>query len=117
MAAEHAVDAADFELVDLMDFALPLLDEPVPARGLVIARGFRGLRRLPDAGAARGGLHGLVDELLAWARALGPLRAASRCAGGSGNSGHVLVELTAPPAEQGLSSASVNYGRTRGGRR
>jgi NAD(P)H-dependent FMN reductase len=32
LAIEHAGDAADFELVDLKDYALPLLDEPVPAR-------------------------------------------------------------------------------------
>ncbi|MFF7889141.1 NADPH-dependent FMN reductase [Streptomyces sp. NPDC020794] len=32
LAVEHAGDAADFELVDLKDYALPLLDEPVPAR-------------------------------------------------------------------------------------
>lgn len=32
MAAEHAGDAADFELVDLRDHALPLLDEAVSAR-------------------------------------------------------------------------------------
>lgn len=32
LAAEHAGDAADFELVDLKDHALPLLDEAVPAR-------------------------------------------------------------------------------------
>ncbi|MFD9465523.1 NADPH-dependent FMN reductase [Streptomyces sp. NPDC060027] len=31
LAAEHAGDAAEFELVDLKDYALPLLDEPVPA--------------------------------------------------------------------------------------
>ncbi|MEV6335869.1 NAD(P)H-dependent oxidoreductase [Nocardia vinacea] len=30
-AAEHASDTADFELVDLQDYQLPLLDEPVPA--------------------------------------------------------------------------------------
>ncbi|MDI2124690.1 NADPH-dependent FMN reductase [Yinghuangia seranimata] len=29
-AAEHAGDAAEFELIDLLDHALPLLDEPVP---------------------------------------------------------------------------------------
>ncbi|MQY34490.1 Quinone reductase [Streptomyces sp. RB17] len=32
LAAEHAGDAADFEVVDLKDYALPLLDEAVPAR-------------------------------------------------------------------------------------
>ncbi|MFE1886462.1 NADPH-dependent FMN reductase [Streptomyces diastatochromogenes] len=32
VAAEHVGDAADFELVDLKDHALPLLDEAVPAR-------------------------------------------------------------------------------------
>src|SRR5690349_12307731 len=32
LAVEHAGDVADFELVDLKDYALPLLDEPVPAR-------------------------------------------------------------------------------------
>lgn len=32
LAAEHAGDAAEFEVVDLKDYALPLLDEPVPAR-------------------------------------------------------------------------------------
>lgn len=31
LAAEHAGDAADFDVVDLQDYALPLLDEPVPA--------------------------------------------------------------------------------------
>ncbi|MCX5009291.1 NAD(P)H-dependent oxidoreductase [Streptomyces sp. NBC_00638] len=31
LAAEHAGGAAEFELVDLKDYALPLLDEPVPA--------------------------------------------------------------------------------------
>ncbi|MCZ4123397.1 NADPH-dependent FMN reductase [Streptomyces sp. H39-S7] len=31
LAAEHAGGAADFELVDLVDHALPLLDEAVPA--------------------------------------------------------------------------------------
>ncbi|KUN09593.1 NADPH-dependent FMN reductase [Streptomyces yokosukanensis] len=32
VAAEHAGDTADFELVDLKDHMLPLLDEAVPAR-------------------------------------------------------------------------------------
>jgi NAD(P)H-dependent FMN reductase len=32
LAAQHAGSAADFELVDVKDFGLPLLDEPVPAR-------------------------------------------------------------------------------------
>ncbi|MFF1473740.1 NAD(P)H-dependent oxidoreductase [Streptomyces mirabilis] len=32
LAVEHAGDVADFELVDLKDYELPLLDEPVPAR-------------------------------------------------------------------------------------
>ncbi|MEV6117787.1 NAD(P)H-dependent oxidoreductase [Streptomyces sp. NPDC052109] len=32
LAAEHAGDSADFEVVDLKDYALPLLDEAVPAR-------------------------------------------------------------------------------------
>ncbi|WP_310723066.1 NAD(P)H-dependent oxidoreductase [Streptomyces sp. N2A] len=31
LAAEHAGEAADFEVVDLNDYALPLLDEAVPA--------------------------------------------------------------------------------------
>jgi NAD(P)H-dependent FMN reductase len=31
LGAEHAGDTARFELVDLQEFALPLLDEPVPA--------------------------------------------------------------------------------------
>ena len=31
LAAEHAGGTAEFELVDLKDYALPLLDEPVPA--------------------------------------------------------------------------------------
>ncbi|MGW3208155.1 NADPH-dependent FMN reductase [Streptomyces sp. NPDC001135] len=38
LAAGHAGDTADFELVDLNDHALPLLDEAVPAR---MARGGR----------------------------------------------------------------------------
>ncbi|MEU3460446.1 NAD(P)H-dependent oxidoreductase [Streptomyces sp. NPDC006733] len=31
LAADHAGEAADFALVDLADYALPLLDEPLPA--------------------------------------------------------------------------------------
>ncbi|MQY31564.1 NADPH-dependent FMN reductase [Nocardia aurantia] len=31
LAVAHAGDAADFELVDLLDYRLPLLDEPIPA--------------------------------------------------------------------------------------
>lgn len=166
LAAEHAGGAAEFELVDLKDYALPLLDEPVPAAmapgrqphtrrwaerigpldafivvtpeyntappaaltnaidylyeewggkpvgyvgygifGAVMAvqklRAQAGLLRMADIGPQVAlslredfvaftdfrpqDLHvaqvqELVDELLAWAKALGPLRAASRAA-------------------------------------
>ncbi|NGN69516.1 NAD(P)H-dependent oxidoreductase [Streptomyces sp. A7024] len=33
VAAAHAGDAAEFEILDLLDFQLPLLDEPIPAVG------------------------------------------------------------------------------------
>ncbi|MEU9123329.1 NAD(P)H-dependent oxidoreductase [Streptomyces sp. NPDC048506] len=163
LAAKHAGDAADFELVDLKDYALPLLDEPLPAaqapghqphtrrwaerigsygafiivtpeyntappssltnaidylyaewggkpvayvgygvHGAVMAvhklRAQAGQLRMADIGPQLAlslredfvaftdfrpqelhvpKLHGLVDELLAWAQALAPLRAAS----------------------------------------
>ncbi|MFF3915991.1 NADPH-dependent FMN reductase [Streptomyces sp. NPDC001852] len=163
LAAEHAGDAADFELVDLQDHALPLLDEAVPPRmapggrphtrrwaeaigsydafivvtpeynagppasltnaidylhdewggkpvgyvgygvfGAVMAvqklRAQAGVLRMADIGPQVAlslrddfvnftdfrpqelrvpEVHGLVDELLAWAQALAPLRAAS----------------------------------------
>ncbi|MFE5371250.1 NADPH-dependent FMN reductase [Streptomyces mirabilis] len=166
LAVEHAGDVADLELVDLKDYALPLLDEPVPARmapgrrphtqrwaerigscdafivvtpeyntappaaltnaidylyaewggkpvgyvgygifGAVMAvqklRAQAGPLRMADIGPQVAlslredfdafadfrpqelhvaEVHGLVDELLAWAQALGPLRAASRAA-------------------------------------
>ncbi|WP_433243602.1 NADPH-dependent FMN reductase [Streptosporangium sp. CA-135522] len=164
LAAEHAGTAADFELVDLQDYALPLLDEAIPASrapgrqphtqrwakriasynayivvtpeyntappasltnaidhlyeewggkpvgyvgygifGAVMAvqklRAQAGVLRMADIGPQvalslredfanfadfrpqephTAEVHRLVDELLAWARALGPLRAASR---------------------------------------
>ncbi|GAA4630671.1 NAD(P)H-dependent oxidoreductase [Actinoallomurus vinaceus] len=166
LAAEHAGDAADFELVDLADYALPLLDEAIPAAkapgrqphtrrwaerigaydayivvtpeyntappasltnaidylhqewggkpvayvgygiyGAVMAvqklRAQAGVLRMADIGPQvaltlredfvnlvdfrprelhTAQVHGLVDELLAWAQALGPLRTASRTA-------------------------------------
>jgi NAD(P)H-dependent FMN reductase len=163
LAVEHAGDAADFELVDLKDYALPLLDEPVPARvapgrrphtrrraerigscdafivvtpeyntvppaaltnaidylyaewggkpvgygvfGAVMAvqkqRAQAGPLRMADIGPQVAlslredfvassdfrpqelhvaEVHGLVDELMAWAHALGPLRVAARAA-------------------------------------
>ncbi|WP_433193880.1 NADPH-dependent FMN reductase [Nocardia sp. CA-107356] len=164
LAAEHASDVAEFELVDLKDYRLPLLDEPIPAGsapgqqphtrrwaericsydayifvtpeyntaapaaltnaidylydewggkpvayvgygifGAVMAvhklRAQAGGLRMADIGPQvalslredfvnfvdfrprelhTAEVHGLVDELLAWARALGPLRAAAR---------------------------------------
>jgi NAD(P)H-dependent FMN reductase len=166
LAAEHAGDAADFELIDLADHALPLLDEAVPAArapgrqphtrrwaerigsydayvivtpeyntappaaltnaidylhqewggkpvayvgygifGAVMAvqklRAQAGVLRMADIGPQvalslredfvnftefrprelhTAEVHGLVDELLAWAQALGPLRTAPRTA-------------------------------------
>ncbi|RPE43654.1 NAD(P)H-dependent FMN reductase [Streptomyces sp. Ag109_O5-1] len=166
LAAEHAAGRADFGLVDLKDFALPLLDEPVPALrtpggrphtrrfaerigacdafivvtpeyntappasltnaidylyeewggkpvgyvgygvfGAVMAvqklRAQAGVLRMADIGpqvalslredfvaftdfrpreSQAAEVHGLVDELLAWARALGPLRATAGAA-------------------------------------
>jgi NAD(P)H-dependent FMN reductase len=166
LAAEHAGGAGEFELVDLKDHALPLLDEAVPARvapgrrphtvrwaerigsfdafivvtpeynaapppaltnaidylyeewggkpvgyvgygifGAALAvrslRAQAGLLRMADIGPQvalslredfvdltefrprephAAGVRALVDELLAWARALAPLRAASRAA-------------------------------------
>ncbi|MET7457242.1 NAD(P)H-dependent oxidoreductase [Streptomyces sp. NPDC005574] len=166
LAAEHGGDKAEFELVDVKDFGLPLLDEPVPARmapgtrphtrrwaerigpcdafvvvtpeynsappasltnaidylyeewggkpvgyvgygihGAVMAvqklRAQAGLLRMADIGpqvalslredfvaftefrpreSHAGEVRGMIDELLAWARALGPLRSTSRAA-------------------------------------
>ncbi|GGU97851.1 FMN reductase [Streptomyces filipinensis] len=168
-AAGHAGGTADFELVDVKDYALPLLDEAVPARmapggrphtrrwaerigsydafvvvtpeynaappaaltnaidylyaewggkpvgyvgygvfGAVMAvqklRAQAGVLRMADIGPQVAltlredfenfaefrprelhvsEVHGLVDELLAWARALAPLRARSRATAGS----------------------------------
>ncbi|MEU1339380.1 NAD(P)H-dependent oxidoreductase [Streptomyces sp. NPDC005827] len=165
-AAEHVDDGADFELVDVREYALPLLDEPVPAMrtpgarphtrrwaeriggcdafvvvtpeyntappaaltnaidylyeewggkpvgyvgygvfGAVMAvqklRAQAGVLRMADIGpqvaltlredfvdvtqfrpreSQAAGVHGLVDELLAWERALGTLRTPARAA-------------------------------------
>ncbi|MTE16873.1 NADPH-dependent FMN reductase [Nocardia aurantiaca] len=81
LAVEYAGEAAEFELVDLAGYQLPLLDEPTHLRmadirsqpALTLREDFVNFTEFRPQPAQAAALHGLIDELLAWSRALAPL--------------------------------------------